>query len=632
MLAYPAVLSLWRSLYGPGTAARPEVEMCGPLAAFLDRLPPGHNLTAEAIIQRHTLVPYYTFSRSAHDASRIKQRLSDHKSIRTLPRVDVWKLNTPEYLQFCPKCVETDLIGPVASPYWRRSHQLLGVVVCPDHGVPLFRSEIGRHKDAEPRDFISLAEVVELGSYSRIEVRPEYLKKCLQIAEDTLWILKDSKIRDKNLSRRHKDWCLGKGWYHKSNAIIGTIKYKKLRDKYNRNYESEFLSLISEGGTSLNVQGSENWLRRLYSEKYRRTFHPLQHILGWRLIDLSASQFFELPPPPVVKPVVKEVRYLSAPCGNPICPDFDPPVPRAHLEGRDPSDPLVISCPTCDFTYSQKAGCVTPQHRRVKKTGRIWENKLRELILSDVSVYSIQKQIGTSTPFIMQRALELGLWRPEWSDSSLRIANVQSRNYARLRKGIQRNREKWLELQKKNPTAGRTQLLKLDVSAHRYLRKNDLDWFESNSPALRADFGNLEPKDWEQIDVETAENVKVLAEEILEDDKPVRLTIAEISKRIDGPGLEARLQRLPRTKTLIDSLVETGEQYAARKSARSMRKYLQMGVLPSMTNFFISSHLDRRSKHFGICQKYYNALRESIKYGYEFNLEKDTGTIVEESE
>jgi len=615
MLAYPGVLPLWRSVYGPGTAARPEVEMCGPLSAFLDRLPPGHSLTPEELLNRHTLVPYYAFSRSEEDSDRVKRQLSGHKFGRSTPQVDVWSVKPPDFLQFCPRCVERDLQGPLSSPYWRRVHQLAGVVVCPEHRVPLFTSKVGRHKDAEPRAFVSLATVFDSGNYSEISIPDEYRQRCLKIAEDTFWILKDSCVNDRNLRERHKLWCLGLGWVHKNTAKSGTINHSRLHKRYRKTYDERLLRLLSNGDESLSVTGDETWLKRLYWKKYRRTFHPLQHILGWQLIGLSAPRFFESAPAPVVKPGVKAVRCLKGPCENTFCPDFDPPVPRAHLERGDPSEPLIVSCPTCEFTYSQKAGCTTKQHRRIKKTGQLWDDKLRELLLADVAVWGIWKQLGTSTSFIMKRALELGLWKPEWSDSSLHIASVQSRDDAQQKKAIERNRSKWLELQKQHPTAGRTQLMKHGVSAYRYLRKYDTAWYEENSPAPRAVFGNPHPEEWVEVDVEIKKNVQIVIEEILEEAPPVQVQLTEISRRIGGPDLAGRLKHLPETKMIIDAAIETGEQYIARKSERSLRQYLEEGVLPSLSNFFISSHLDQRSQYASVCKKAYNTLRDSLMDG-----------------
>lgn len=614
MLGNPGVSPLWRSLYGSGTgAARPEVEICGPLSSLLDRLPPGHGLTADVIISRHTLVPYYTFSRSAEDADRIKKKLSGYKFGRSTPRADVWKLKSPEYLQFCSECVEQDVKGSIGSPYWRRAHQLLGVLVCPEHGIPLFESRVGRHKDAEPRDFVSLLTVVDSGNYSEILVPSEYRERCLKISEDTLWILKRKNVKKENLDERHKSWCLGLGWVHTTSAKTGTINHSRLHKRYVQTYEEGLLRLLSSGDESLHASKGETWLKRLYSQNYRRTFHPLQHILGWQLIGLSAPQFFESPPPPVVVPEVKGIRYLSGPCENPLCPDFDPPVPRAHLEGGNPSEPLIISCSSCGFTYSQKARCTTKQHRRVKKTGQIWDDKLRELLLEDASVEGIFKQLGTSTAFILKRALELGLWKPEWSDSSLQLANVQSRSDTQRRKAVKRNRARWLELRKQYPTAGRSQLGRIGASAYRYLRKHDLEWFEQNSPSPRMAFGRPDPEDWERIDAKVVRDVREVMKNILKDEKPTRITLAEISRRVDGPALEARLRNLPKTKALINEVTETGEEYAVRKSKRSVHKYMELGILPSETDFFISSHLDRRSRHAEVCRKAYNMLRKRLK-------------------
>lgn len=48
-----------------------------------------------------------------------------------------------ECLRFCDICYE-EMLGQHPDPWWRRSHQLPSVLVCPDHGVPLRSSTVDR--------------------------------------------------------------------------------------------------------------------------------------------------------------------------------------------------------------------------------------------------------------------------------------------------------------------------------------------------------------------------------------------------------------------------------------------------------------------------------------------------------
>lgn len=94
---------------------------------------------AEQLIQRHTLVPFFTALMSPLKQERTKARIYNNEQvIRNLlgPHARVPR---PSYLRFCPECdlANVDRLGVA---FWQRKHQLPTSVVCAMHGRPLLRS------------------------------------------------------------------------------------------------------------------------------------------------------------------------------------------------------------------------------------------------------------------------------------------------------------------------------------------------------------------------------------------------------------------------------------------------------------------------------------------------------------
>ncbi|SEA63582.1 TnsD family Tn7-like transposition protein [Rubrimonas cliftonensis] len=119
-------------------SVRAAVDLPARLCALAARLPPGLRLTAPSIARWLTLLPYYAAFQSAavrRDALRAMTRgTTDGLHMRlgfTASRV-----RPPTALRRCPVC-DAEALTEVGELWWRRAHQLPGVLVCPDHGAPL---------------------------------------------------------------------------------------------------------------------------------------------------------------------------------------------------------------------------------------------------------------------------------------------------------------------------------------------------------------------------------------------------------------------------------------------------------------------------------------------------------------
>ena len=298
MMGYQSVAALWRSLYGK-CPVRPEVDICGPLGSLLHGLPPGHDLSAEQIIREHTLVPYHTFSMNPSRKAEIVDTLSTTgpRPTGSVLGLGRWSVKPPAHLRYCPTCAEEDWQGNIGVSYWRRVHQLPGVVTCPHHGQPLVVTRIGRSVHAKPRDFISLRRALGRTDNSPCHVPKHLLKRCTGVARDTLWILQNSHLADGELPRRHRSWHMNKGWVHTVPHLLGQFNYAAFISAFRASYEEDSLRLLCEGKDSLLIPSGGGWVRRITLPScFEQAFHPLQHILLWQFLKLSPEAFFRETP------------------------------------------------------------------------------------------------------------------------------------------------------------------------------------------------------------------------------------------------------------------------------------------------------------------------------------------------
>lgn len=95
-------------------------------------------LTADDLIRHHTMYPIAAFLMSAEQAERVKVAMRGSRAVAM--NLIKWQREPARdglrHLNFCAKCRAGDL-RRVGHTWWRRAHQVPGVVCCPYHAEPL---------------------------------------------------------------------------------------------------------------------------------------------------------------------------------------------------------------------------------------------------------------------------------------------------------------------------------------------------------------------------------------------------------------------------------------------------------------------------------------------------------------
>lgn len=98
--------------------------------------------TMENVVLKHTMFPYYgRFLPLERRQRAFKALVSMTGNYRNLLPIPQSKTGQPRYLQYCPACANHDR-KRYGETYWHRTHQMIGMNVCPVHGCYLMNSNV----------------------------------------------------------------------------------------------------------------------------------------------------------------------------------------------------------------------------------------------------------------------------------------------------------------------------------------------------------------------------------------------------------------------------------------------------------------------------------------------------------
>ena len=232
----------------------------------------------------------------------------------------------------------------------------------------------------------------------------------------------------------------------------------------------------------------------------------------------------------------------------------------------------------------------------IAEYGPLWEAKLREYLVDQrLMPRQTCELLHCDFYTVNKYAVKLGLWADGMVTSYTKKKKVVP---ARLEKPVLsfdeervEYRNRWRQLMVKNPGAIRSVLFSLDPKAYSWLRKNDLEWYERQSPPAKYVATDWDAKDQDclvkvQSAIRFLQNVK---------DKPSRISIGAV---IRSTGLhlltkEKSMERLPLTAAYLSVHLETAEQWRKRKIRWAVKTiYAQSGLL-TPAKILIKSSISR---------------------------------------
>jgi len=100
------------------------------------------DISMENVVMNHTMFPYYGRFLPLERRQRAFQALvSMQGNYHNLLPIPTKKGNSDRCLRYCPMCAEHDR-EEYGETYWHRTHQMIGLNVCPEHGCYLMNSSV----------------------------------------------------------------------------------------------------------------------------------------------------------------------------------------------------------------------------------------------------------------------------------------------------------------------------------------------------------------------------------------------------------------------------------------------------------------------------------------------------------
>ena len=548
-------------LFSSRTASS-TVDMPCNIDELIKRVPTFTNLDFEQIILENTLYPYYMAFQTSNRCNEIMQTMrgSYGGDIHNKVGIMASSIKCPGNLRFCHKCMETDL-KVYGEYYWHRIHQTPGVIVCPEHGVFIQESnvsllKINKHEfiPADDTNCINRLAV----NYSSLDTARLY-----ELSKDIQWIF--------NNFKKVRCSCSFKNGLR--NSYLSVLKNKGLATTNGRVYQAEFCkdftsfyqdSFLSILQSDIGSDYEDSWVANIL-RKHRKAFHPLRHLLLIRYLVGSVESFFE-----------ETEHYLPFgngpwPCLNPIATHYKNYVVK-ELEITHCTDtklPVGTFKCICGFVYSRRGPDKNDSDiykiGRIKQFGIEWERKLTCLSKNNqLSLREISRQMGCDVNTVKKFIGKLKNQDSIIKDNTCTKDILNNDFEQNIKQG---HRNNWLSLIEQNPSMSKTQLRQLAKASFIWLYRHDGLWLKDNSPSICYERSDYKKIDWEKRDEGTLEKAKNAVKELLVlKEKPQRITISGIGKRIGLLSLlEKHIDKMPKTKVFIESVVENDVDYRKRR-------------------------------------------------------------------
>jgi hypothetical protein len=568
-----------QALYGSRHAIA-TVDLPHRLAALASKLPSGHPCTVDAIMDQHTFLSYYSpFLRTAtYGAARRFMADADKASIRVKCGACTNRVRPPKHFQSCPEC-DKENREKFGETYWRRLFQVPGVQICPNHEVFLAPSNIRLDPLTNRHKYFS-ADKAQLGTrVHRINPKNSAQQILLELARRIDWLLRRERLNPglEFLHQQYSEVLASKAFATRA----GSVRMSDLRRAIIDFYGQKILELL-QCGLPERVDG---WLGHLL-RKSNTAVAPLRHLLLLTTLNVDLERFFY---PASFKQTLQPTPESigSWPCLNPVCKHRgESRIDQAQLEPPDTNNVrhVTIRCRDCGFTYQLREGEETPTRANcIIDYGATWKNSLREKWAdTGITLRSMARTLGVDPKTVKQRAVELRLSFPRKGKRPVTTKGLYVAKRRDKTKDLESHRRAWIDLGKNNPTYGTKQLRALAPALYAWLYRNDLRWLVHHKPARKKPLVARAHVNWANRDEELVGHIATIAAQIKNRvGQPQRVTVTAIGRALGKQSLfEAALAKLPLTRSVINSVLESGEEFAVRRIRMAARKLRQSnGVL-----------------------------------------------------
>lgn len=549
-----------QDIYGK-TSVTAVVDLPSHLQRLIYNMPINTQYTADDLVDKHTLYPFYSAFLPPQQAEKIREYMKNDKGGGIYNKIGLMasSITLNQYFKFCPQCVKEDM-EKYGELYWHRVHQIPGVYVCPKHKISLHDSQVpvrGFNKHEYKTAAPNVCKITD----DKINYPDEILVKMITLAEDVVFLL-NHQFPNKPLEWFREQYLNRLKELGYAN-INGRIRQKDLLASFVDYYGNDFLKMVQ---SDIDINNDYNWLTGMLRRK-NKTSHPLRHLLLMQFLGIPVTDMFN------TRLEYKPFGDGPWPCLNPAAAHYLEPV-ISSIEIKycaDNKRPIGIFKCDCGFIYARTGPDREESDRcritKIKAFGPVWEAKLRELAQGKLSLREAARRLHVDSATVKKHALRLGLnafWgKSEKPDENPNIVDCSCSGDNKR----EIYRQEWLKLRDKYPDKCKTELRRLSPGLYTWLYRNDREWLGKNSPEFRLTKPTNSRIDWDKRDKELLEKVKkTVSEMMVSEGKPKRITVSSVGQRLGARSfLEKSLSKLHRTREYLEAEIESIRDFQIRR-------------------------------------------------------------------
>jgi hypothetical protein len=505
-----------------GRLEPPRVALPMSLGELATRTAATWGKSADEIAIELTLFPYYGCWAGAKRADNCLElmrsgRGSAFRSIgatvpSSMPRHD---------LMFCPECRRIDL-STYGETYWRRCHQLPGVLVCAEHEchLALGGSRTRAHRYFDATDHTHAVAPLRL---STLEL-------------DTLSLIAVARRSRDILHGKPPDW-VGDDLHFAYSKRLADAGFSGTRSRdVIGEIRSAFEEHVGEASLRYFLRGGgikRSWIREILWRRKERTCHPLRHILFQLFLEACPSD------------PSREVRFAAGPwkCPNKYFQHEDPfPITGTFSKARRDGVRSISARCSCGmrFTFSRcnELDARLPVIRTVRHFAPTWAREINRMRASGTSILVICKEM--QLPFNAVKYLS----KEEISHNWLRERQADLRKL-------------WRNCLIEAPSHSWTYAHSKNRSLYRELKIFDRKWIESNRP-IRGKPACLTKNEWHRRDKEYSKQLRNTVLALRKDMAGSSISAYRIIRAANlKPWLYRRLDCLPECRRLLAPILRS---------------------------------------------------------------------------
>ncbi|WP_436865818.1 TnsD family transposase [Bacillus fungorum] len=510
------------------------------------------NYSVETILANHTIYPYYAMCLSKQRQQEIVQDVGgDGQALYARLGMIAGSICRKLGLYYCPECTKSD-VEQFGEPYIHREHQLQGVDYCPHHDMQLRKYPVDITSRIEYIRFelknMNLSSIYKTDPFAEISIHlSKQAYKLLQLPLH--------KFSREDIKLKYRASLFELNLITVSNRVRQKELYQAFKNKFPKGFLEKYES-------TLNIADEYNWLK-VITRNTKRHVHPFRHLLMLYFLEQDIDDFVNQ------KAHVGPFGVGPWSCLNKAATHYkESVIPSVEVTRDFKSTALIgtFSC-SCGFVYARKGPDMSLEDRfrigRVKVFGEVWKSKLKQLSTRKLSTREIARELGVDSKTV-KRYLE----GDEVVSNRVKMENKEL---------FEQYKNEMIEGIRKFPNLSRTALRERFKKQYMFLYRHDKEWLMKNFPIKQKKPEPTQAVDWDKRDREYVVKIATLYKELLAKERPIRITVSAIGKRLGIlANLDRHVDKLSQTKELLEEITESVEQFQIRRCCKMIDQMITM--------------------------------------------------------